>query len=69
MTRSGRLDAKIEVGPLCEEGRRFIAENILRDWRNLIDESVGSCDNMVAADFENHCIELAIKEKNKELYD
>lgn len=69
LTRSGRLDAKIEVGPLCEEGRRFIAENILRDWKNLIDESVKTCNNMVAADFENHCIELAIKEKNKELHD
>jgi len=66
LTRSGRLDAKIEVGPLCEEGRRFIAENILRDWPLEIDKSVRECDNMVAADFENHCIELAIREKNKE---
>lgn len=66
LTRSGRLDAKIEIGPLCEEGRKFIAGNILRDWRHLIDESVKMCDDMVAADFENYCIELAIREKNKE---
>lgn len=66
LTRSGRLDAKIEVGPLCEEGRLFIAENILRDWPELICKSVQECDGMVVADFENHCIELAIKEKNKE---
>ncbi len=66
MVRSGRIDAKIEVGPLCEEGRKFIAQNILRDWPNLVAESVRTCDGYVAAEFENYCIELAIQEKNKE---
>lgn len=68
LIRSGRIDAKIEVGPLCENGRQFIAENILRDWPDLIKNSVCECGGMVAADFENYCIELAIKEKNKEKY-
>lgn len=66
LTRAGRIDAKIEIGPLCEDGRRFVAQNILRDWPNLVDKAVKQCDNMVAAEFENCCIELAIQEKNKE---
>lgn len=66
LVRAGRVDAKIEVGPLCEEGRKFIAANILRDWPNLLVETVKACDGYVAAEFENHCIELAIAEKNKE---
>lgn len=66
LTRAGRIDAKIEIGPLCEDGRRFVAQNILRDWPNLVDKSVKECENMVAAEFENYCIELAIQEKNKE---
>lgn len=66
LIRSGRIDAKIEVGPLCEEGRKFIAQNILRDWQDLIEKTVRECDGYVAAEFENYCIELAIQEKNKE---
>ena len=66
LTRAGRIDAKIEIGPLCEDGRKFVAQNILRDWPNLVDKAIKECDNMVAAEFENYCIELAIQEKNKE---
>lgn len=66
LTRAGRIDAKIEIGPLCEDGRKFVAQNILRDWPNLIDKTVKECQNMVAAEFENYCVELAIQEKNKE---
>ena len=66
LTRAGRIDAKIEIGPLCEDGRKFVAQNILRDWPNLIDKAVKECENMVAAEFENYCVELAIQEKNKE---
>lgn len=66
MVRSGRIDAHIEVGPLCKNGRLFVAQNILRDWPNLVDKLVDECDNIVAAEFENRCIELAIQEKNKE---
>lgn len=67
MVRSGRIDAHIEVGPLCREGRLFVAKNILRDWPNLVDKIVDECEDTVAAEFENQCIELAIQEKNKEL--
>lgn len=66
LIRAGRLDAKIEVGPLCKDGREHIAKNVLRDWPLLIDRAVNECDNIVAAEFENYCIELAISEKNKE---
>jgi hypothetical protein len=66
LKRAGRLDAKIEIGPLCEDGRKFIAANILRDWQDLIDKAVEEGECMVAAEFENYCIELAIQEKNKE---
>lgn len=66
LTRAGRIDTKIEIGPLCEDGRKFIAQNILRDWKLLMDKAVKQCDNMVTAEFENYCIELAIQEKNKE---
>lgn len=61
LLRPGRLDTKIEVLPLCEEGRFFIARNILSDWPELIENIVKEKENVTAAEFENYCIELAIE--------
>jgi hypothetical protein len=60
LTRSGRLDVKIELKSLCDEGRRFIATNILCDWPDLIEEAVQTGTGMTASDFENQCIQTAI---------
>lgn len=59
LTRSGRLDVKIEVKPISKEGRYFIAKNILRDWPEIMEKTVADCEGCSAADFENLCIELA----------
>lgn len=69
LTRAGRLDVKIEVGPLDEDGRRFIASNILRDWNELIEKAVIDWAGLTAAEFENNCVQVAITEfyKKKEI--
>jgi len=35
-------------------------KNILRDWPDLIVEIVDKYPEITAAEFENHCVELAI---------
>jgi ATP-dependent 26S proteasome regulatory subunit len=69
LIRPGRCDIKLEIGPLCDDGRKFIAQNILRDWPNIIDEVVAQTSGKTAAETEHYCIELAIdkfySEKNR----
>ncbi len=60
LLRPGRLDVKIEVNALDKPGREFIAKNVLRDWPDLIVETVDKYPEITAAEFENHCVELAI---------
>lgn len=67
LIRSGRIDSKFQIPNLNEEGRRFIASNILKGFEYLINDVVESNPDSTAADFENICIELAKEEywKNK----
>lgn len=69
LIRPGRCDVKLEVGPLCDEGREFIAQNILRDWPEVIHDVVVQTSGKTAAETEHYCIELAIEkfysEKNR----
>jgi ATP-dependent Zn protease len=68
LIRPGRIDKRIETGVLCEEGRRFIAHNILRDWPETMEEIIKKCSNCVAAEFENLCIEVAVKKFHEDNY-
>ncbi len=63
LTRPGRLDERIELGELDEAGRRFIAENILCDWPELMESTVAESAGQTASDFENHCVKIAIAKK------
>jgi len=65
LTRAGRLDAKIEVGPLDEGGRRFIAQNILIDWPEEIGRVVEEKANISVVEFTHICMERAIELFNK----
>jgi hypothetical protein len=65
LTRKGRLDLHLTLGPLCEDGRRFIAKNFLSDWPELIEDMVAKYPNAMAAEFENACIETAIDKYNE----
>ncbi len=60
LIRPGRFDIKLEILPLDLEGRRFIAQNILGDWPELVDQMVVKNPDCPAANFENKCVELAI---------
>lgn len=61
LLRAGRLDLKIEVGNLDEDGRHYIAKNVLRDFTaGEIDEIVDRYQEITAAEFENKCIEMAV---------
>ena len=61
LIRPGRCDVKIEVGSLDEGGRKFIAQNILKDWPIEIDKAVREGEGEVAAAFEHRCIERALE--------
>lgn len=68
LKRAGRLDVKIEVGPLDKDGRMFIAKNILGDLNINLDEIVESCEAYTAAEFENFCVEKFISHFYKNEY-
>lgn len=62
LIRSGRIDGKFEIPKLDDEGKRFIASNILKGFEYLIEETISNNKESTAADFENICIELAKNE-------
>lgn len=65
LLRDGRMDLHLTIGPLPREGRVFIANNILSDWPELIEDAVNNCEECTAAQFENACIKLAVKKHNE----
>lgn len=65
LLRDGRMDLHLTIGPLTREGRVFIANNILSDWPELIEDAVNNCEECTAAQFENACIKLAVKKHNE----
>lgn len=56
------MDNKFELTYLNENGKKFIAENILFGYPELIQKVLSLKDSVTAADFENICIELAKEE-------
>ncbi len=61
LLREGRVDNKLLIGKLCQEGKKYIAERMLGDWPELM-QSVITDEPKTAAQFENQCIELAVTE-------
>jgi len=59
--RAGRCDVKIEYGLLDEQGRRFIAKNILQGYNDEIEPMVAAYTNISVVEFQNKCIERALE--------
>lgn len=57
--RPGRIDVCLEFGLPTEDGRRHIAERILADWPELIEDTVQRGAGDSGAKFERRCIETA----------
>lgn len=60
-TRPGRIDQVLYLGTMSEASRRKMAENILRDWPEVIDELVKDNDNMTPAQFQEACTQYAFE--------
>jgi len=61
LIRAGRFDRKIEVPLLSAEGRRQVAERILRGCdAGILRELLEREKDQPAADFENKCIQAAL---------
>lgn len=58
--RAGRLDAKIEFKPLDEEGRKFVAANILEGYEEEIPKMVVDGEGLTVVEFQNKCVEKAL---------
>lgn len=58
--RAGRLDAKIEFKTLDEEGRKFVAKNILEDYEEEIPQMVLDGEGLTVVEYQNKCIERAL---------
>lgn len=61
LLRPGRIDRIIEVGNLSEEGKWFIAKNVLKNYEEEIEPLIINHPEITAAAFENACIEKAIE--------
>lgn len=59
INRPGRIDAVITVGTMEEQQRRGMAERMLRDWPDMIDEMVAKGDGMAGAQFQDACVQAA----------
>ena len=66
-TRPGRLDDLIHFGPMEEEARRKLAERILDDTPDLVEETVMKGDGETGAQFGKRCAVLARSEWKKRL--
>lgn len=61
LVRSGRVDKKILVGNIPYEGKKFLADKILKDWPEEIEKVLALEGEHTGADFENICIEIAVE--------
>lgn len=59
-TRPGRIDHVVRTGPLCKEGRIFLASRILQDApEQLVHKVVSAGDGDTGAQFELRCVKAA----------
>lgn len=61
-TRPGRIDKVIEVGYLEAEGRKFLANRILKDWPHAIEQMVNVTYNVTPAQFQEMCVQEAFNQ-------
>lgn len=60
ITRPGRVDRIVELQAPDEDGRRLIANRILKDWPEEIELMVAAGDGETGAQFEERCVRLAL---------
>jgi hypothetical protein len=59
-SRPGRIDKAIHLGLMGEPQRRLLAQHILSDYPELIDNTVKEGEGETAAQFQNRCAQLAL---------
>lgn len=59
-TRPGRIDRALELKPMTEACRRVLAQRILSDCPELVEEQVKAGANDTAAQFQERCAQLAL---------
>jgi hypothetical protein len=59
-TRPGRIDKAIHLGLMAKEQRTCLANHILADWPDLIQETIDVGEGETAAQFQNRCAQLAL---------
>lgn len=59
-SRPGRIDRVLELGPPDDEGRRKIAQRILRDWPEAAEKVVIEGDGDTGAQFQERCTRVAL---------
>lgn len=59
-SRPGRIDKAIYLGLMAEPQRRLLAQHILSDFPELIEETIKNGDGETAAQFQNRCAQLAL---------
>ena len=60
-SRPGRIDRVVSMGILDAEGRRKVAERILREWPEWIDDLCTAGKDDTPAQFQERCGRLALK--------
>jgi hypothetical protein len=60
-SRPGRIDRVVSMGILDEEGRRKVAERILDEWPEWIDDLCHAGSEDTPAQFQERCGRLALK--------
>ena len=60
-SRPGRIDRVVSMSTLDESGRRKLAERILDDWPEWIDDLVRAGEKDTPAQFQERCGRLALK--------
>jgi SpoVK/Ycf46/Vps4 family AAA+-type ATPase len=66
LSRPGRIDKVVEFGLIDDEGKRFIAKRILKGYEDKIEQIIAEDKSITPAQFENVCINYAIKYFNAE---
>jgi hypothetical protein len=60
-SRPGRIDKAINLGLMAEPQRKLLAQHILSDYPELIDETTLLGEGETAAQFQNRCATLALE--------
>lgn len=59
-TRPGRIDKAIHLGNMAEPQRKLLAQHILSDYPELVEETVKLGEGETAAQFQARCAQLAL---------